>query len=303
MKNADSDMRRKAKAILLYAGFGLAVLALLLAVKFPWPALASRLAVAVNTAGVLHLSYLNAKPALFPPGLILEGVALASASDPDTPLLSAGRARLAPLWSALLLGRAGARLHAESYGGEIHGRLRADGLFSARQVELELDLQAVDLGRHPLLAELVSLEGLLSGHVSLTGAPGDPRALQGSGALSLDAGALRCTSGLLARENVRLGQAEAVWTWRSGQLELQRLALDRGDLQGEMKGSFQPGQQGRLWSSGRLAVDGSVIVEPTLVNMDRIPDQGLRDKLRHGQPLPLKWNGPVAPLVSLARMF
>lgn len=296
-------MKRRLATIFLYMGFGLAVTAVLVIVKFPWTALAPRLAAAVNDSGVAHLSYLEAKPSRLPPGLVLEGVALASAKDPDMPLLTVGRVRLSPLWGALLLGRAGARVRAECYGGEIVADVRADGLTTAKHVRADVQIEGVDLGRHPRLAEELGMQGVLAGRATLSGPPGNPMAMEGGGDLGLSGGALRYKSAFLRREDIRLGAVQARLAWHGGKLEFERLALAEGDLQGELKGVFQPGPKGRAFAGGRLSVDGSLLVEPSLVDPARIPDQGFADKLRRREALQLQWNGPVAPLVGMAGML
>jgi hypothetical protein len=74
-------------------------------------------------------------------------------------------------------------------------------------------------------------------------------------------------------------------------------------LQGELKGSFQPGQGNNPRTGGRLTVDGSLLEEPSLLHLDRIPDRSIADRLRRKESLHPKWNGPVAPLVGLAGML
>ena len=296
-------MKRGLPTILLYTGFGLAVMAVLVAAKFPWAALAPRLASAVNGSGGAHLSYLEAKSSRFPPGLVLEGVALASAQDPDKPLLTASRVRISPLWGSLLLGRAGARLRAECYGGEVLADVRADGLTSAEHVRIELEIENVDLGRHASLAEEAGMQGVLAGRISLAGLLADPRAMEGGGQLGLSGGALRCKSAFLKREDIRLGAIQARLAWRGGKLEFERLTLAEGDLQGELKGAFQPGPPGRARGAGGRSVGGARLGEPSLGDPDKVPDQDFADKLRRRQALQLQWNGPVAPLVGMAGML
>lgn len=306
----------KLTTILLYAGFGLAVLALFVVLKFPWPALAARLAWAVNGSGVAHLSYLQAEPSRFPPGVVLEGVAVARATDPDAPLFTAGRVRISPLWGSLLLGRPGVALHMESYGGEVLARVRADSLFSPHAFEAEIDLQGLDLARHPLLAEQAGASGVLSGRIDLAGpltaqvttasqgaASQGPAGLSANAALSLEGAALRYKSAFLAREDIHLGDGEARLALKDGALGLERLGLSGGDLQGSLTGAFQPGRGNKFLTGGRLTVDGSVLVEPTLVDARKLPDKALADRLRGRQALPIKWNGPVAPLVGMAGML
>lgn len=296
-------MKRRIPTILLYAGFGLAVLALLVVIKFPWPVLAGRLTSAVNASGVVRLSYLEATPSRFPPGLVLEGVALTSAQDPDTPLFTASRVRLRPAWLSFLVGEAGFKLRAEAYGGELQGRVTADGITSPESMEVELDLEGLDLSRHPQLAERAGAQGLLSGRIRLAGPLSGPQGLQGNADLVVTGGAARYKSDFLTRDVVRLGKVQADLTWLNGRLGVERLAMAEGDLQGELKGSFQPGQGNKPLSGGRLTVDGSLLVEPSLLHLDRIPDRSIADRLRRKEPLHPKWNGPVAPLVGLAGML
>lgn len=296
-------MKRKIPTILLYAGFGLAVLVLLMAIKFPWTVLADRLSSAVNASGVAHLSYLEAKPSRFPPGLVLEGVALASAQSPDTPLFTAGRVRLTPAWLTLLTGRAGVKLRAEAYGGELHGRIKADGLLSPDSIEAEFDLDDLDLGRHPQLAEQAGMQGILSGRVTLAGPLNGSEGFQGNADLVMRGGAARYKSNLLTRDVIRLGTVQADLSWLAGRLGVERLALTGGDLQGEFKGSFQSGQGDKALRGGRLTVDGTLLVDPSLLHLDRIPDRSIANRLRRKEPLHPKWNGPVAPLVGMAGLL
>lgn len=296
-------MKLRITTILLYTCFGLAVLLLLAAAKFPWTALAGRLTSAVNASGVAHLSYLEARPVRFPPGLVLEGVALASARSPDAPLFTAGRVRLAPAWLSLLSGRAGVTLRAEAYGGELRGRIDADGLLSPEVVEAEFDLDGLDLSRHPQLAEQAGAQGLLSGRVHLAGPLNGSEGFQGDANLVVRDGAARYKSDLLTRDTIRLGTVRADLTWLTGQLGVERLTLAEGDLQGEFKGSFQPGQGDKILRGGRLSVDGTLLVDPGLLHVDRIPDRSIADRLRRKEPLRPRWNGPVAPLAGMAGLL
>ncbi len=296
-------MKRRIPTVLLYTGFGLAVLVLLAAIKFPWPVLADRLVSAVNSTGAVRLSYLEARSSRFPPGLVLEGVALASAQDPDTPLFTAGRVRISPAWLSLLTGRAGVKLRAEAYGGEVRGRVTADGINSPENVQVALDLVGLDLARHPRLAEQAGMQGLLSGRVGLAGPLNGTEGFRSKAELVLTGGAARYKSDLLTRDVIRLGTVRADLSWLGGRLGVERLALADGDLQGEIKGAFQPGQGEASLRGGRLTVDGSLRVEPSLLHLDRIPDRSVADRVRRNEPLHPQWDGPVAPLVALAGLL
>lgn len=223
---ADSTPSRFVK--FAYAAVGLVVFGAVLISNYPYSASLTKIlapmGLVVSSAG---------QSIAFPFGAELTGVRLTSTrSNAASPLIESPAVRITPSIISLLMFHPGVRVNASIYDGVMNVTLRPSGNGTA----IDFDLDAVNLARQHLLATPgVAAAGLLSGRADLWMSGGDLES--GSGSADLSAKGLEVAPGA-GIPAIRLGQAHARFKLDGGQLTIQELKTNGGDLSVNASGTI-----------------------------------------------------------------
>ena len=276
-----------------YALFALLACCALIVLKFPYGALAERLVAEINATGKVRLSYENYRSRLLSLRLEFAGVrAYFPIFESNQPVLF-GSIAINPAWDRLLLGKLGVTATAKAFGGTIEVTFEGRQLFRASEPKLHIAMRVLDLaalglpvhggqpprGKASADAEFISTsQGLI-----------------GSGSLWIEGAVFGVQSPMLHDGSIQLQEIEADFKWNGNTLDVPALQFGPGDLQGELSlrvDAIKP------FGRSRIAARGSVLVDPTVVNMSSVSDPGVVETLRQRRPLTVDTVLPAGVLLG-----
>ncbi|MEK6655711.1 MAG: type II secretion system protein GspN [Thermodesulfobacteriota bacterium] len=228
------------RALAGYILAGIAMLILLLYLRFPGEALKDY--VKATTAALyprLLLSIDTVGPSV-PPGLTLSNVTAAFRGSPDA-TLHADRLSVRPGALSLLKGRLSLLMAAEGYGGEIRGRVDFSRPFSVQgPLSAEAKIREIRIEKCAWLRQTLArqITGKLEGAVAYSSTAEAQKNEAGSIDFTLTNGTYQLLEAILGFDRLDFSRVEGKISFRNGALKITRLALTGEKLRCSLKGNI-----------------------------------------------------------------
>ena len=283
---------------LAYLAFVLIFAGVLICVKFPYESIESRLAELIAEHWGLKLDVADLRPTL-PPKLRFGRFSLRTLGYDGLPVFCATEGYLRPRIFPLLGGKLTANIHAEAYGGCLHGEIIMKPLHALRTYSLQISWEKMRLERHPGLLQLVdrNISGELSGVLELGGPLKGLINSSGSGRLRLTDGSCPIEHPYLRVNTLDGLEVSAAVALDKGELEIDDCRFKAKGIKGRLDGKVQ--LQSRLFESV-LDVAGQFQIDPNMLKPGTGFNSGLMSFLDNRSLLPFHLRGTVAaPTLSL----
>jgi type II secretion system protein N len=230
---------RMNRATVGYIMAGVAMLALILYLRFPGEAVTNyvKAAAAIRYPGML-LSIDTVTPAI-PPGVELVNVTAGFQGRPEA-TLHADRLSVWPGWLSLFRGRLAFQWLAEGYNGEVRGHVDYTNIFSRQGPLLaEANFREIRIEKCAWLRDALArqITGTLKGSASFNSA----EALKnGMGTLdfTLTNGSYQLLEGLIGFDRIDFNKVDAKISFRNGALKITGLTLNGEKLRISLKGNI-----------------------------------------------------------------
>ena len=231
---------RNHRTVVGYILAGVAMLILLLYLRFPGGAVTETIkaAAAVRYPGLL-LSIDTAQPAI-PPGITLENVTAGFRGRPEA-TLHADSLGIRPGWLSLLRGRLALVTAAEGYGGDIRGQVEFANIFSVKgPLSAELNIRDIRIEKCAWLRDALvhQITGTLKGSATFSGAGESLKNGTGNIDFTLTNGSYQLLESLLGFERIDFNKADAKVSFRNGALKIAGLTLNGEKLRISLKGNI-----------------------------------------------------------------
>jgi type II secretion system protein N len=228
------------RAIAGYILAGIAMLALLLYLRFPGETVTNyvKAVAAVRSPGML-LSIDTAQPAV-PPGVALVNVTAGFRGRPEA-TLHADRLAVHPGWLSLFRGRFAFLLAAEGYGGEVRGRVYYADLFSLQgPLSAEAHFQEIRIEKCAWLRDALvrQITGTLKGSVSFSAAAGALNNGTGNLDFTLTNGTYQLLESLLGFDKIDFNKVDAKISFRNNAMKITALTLNGEKIRISLKGNI-----------------------------------------------------------------
>ena len=227
------------RTVVGYILAGVAMLILLLYLRFPGGALTETIkAEAARYPGLL-LSIDTVQPAI-PPGITLENVTAGFRGRPEA-TLHADSLGIRPGWLSLLRGRLALVMAAEGYGGEIRGNIEFANIFSVKgPLSAEMNIREIRIEKCAWLRDALArqITGTLKGSATFSGAAGSLKNGTGNIDFTLTNGSYQLLESLLGFERIDFNKVDAKVSFRNGALKIAGLTLNGEKLRISLKGNI-----------------------------------------------------------------
>jgi len=227
------------RTVVGYILAGVAMLILLLYLRFPGGAVTETIkAEAARYPGLL-LSIDTVQPAI-PPGITLENVTAGFRGRPEA-TLHADSLGIRPGWLSLLRGRLALVMAAEGYGGEIRGNIEFANIFSVKgPLSAEMNIREIRIEKCAWLRDALArqITGTLKGSATFSGAAGFLKNGTGNIDFTLTNGSYQLLESLLGFERIDFNKVDAKVSFRNGALKIAGLTLNGEKLRISLKGNI-----------------------------------------------------------------
>jgi len=231
---------RMNRAIAGYILAGVAMLILLLYLRFPGGAVTDYIkAAAAARYPVLLLSIDTIQPAI-PPGVTLENVTAGFRGRPEA-TLHADRLGIRPVWLSLFRGRPALLIAAEGYGGEVRGRVDFANIFSLKgPLSAEVNIREIRTEKCAWLRDVLArqLTGTLKGSASFSGATESLKNGTGNIDFTLTNGTYQLLESFFGFERIDFNKVDAKISFRNGAIKIAGLTLNGEKLRISLKGNI-----------------------------------------------------------------
>jgi type II secretion system protein N len=213
--------------------------------------------------------------------------------EPESKLFfEASQVRLRFKVLQLLRGSLAFTLRSQAYGGTLSGDVRLTPFYDARNYQLRMRGQEIQLEGHsvsPLFGRQVS--GKISGAINLQGPFGDLVNASGGGEFQLEEGSFPIDSAYLKIRTLEGLEVYATMELSDGSLEVTECEFKGEGFQGTVSGKvmLQPRLSGSI-----LNLAGEGHLDSDLVNLPADKRRVAAAFLNRGKPLPFKVRGTVA---------
>ncbi len=279
------------KRALGYFLWGLVLAGILIVWKFPYQSLQNRLVATASAQLGVKFEITDMSPA-FPFGLKLEKCAVRTMEPESKSFFEASQVRLRFKVLQLLRGSLAFTLSSQAYGGTLFGDVRLTPFYDARNYQLRVRGQEIQLEGHsfsPLLGRQVS--GKISGDLNLKGPLGDLVNASGDGEFQLEEGSFPIDSVYLRIRTLEGLEVSATMELSGGSLEITECEFKGQGFQGTVSGKVM--LQPRL-SDSTLNLAGEGQLDGDMVNLPADKSRVAAAFLNRGKPLPFKVRGTVA---------
>jgi type II secretion system protein N len=230
---------RNHRAVVGYILAGVAMLILLLYLRFPGGAVTETIkAEAVRYPGLL-LSIDTARPAI-PPGVTLENVTAGFRGRPEA-TLHADSLGIRPGWLSLLRGRLALVMAAEGYGGDVRGRVEFANIFSVKgPLSAKMSIREIRIEKCAWLRDALArqITGTLKGSATFSGAAESLKNGTGNIDLTLTNGTYQLLENILGFERIDFNKVDAKVSFRNGALKIAGLTLNGEKIRISLKGNI-----------------------------------------------------------------
>jgi type II secretion system protein N len=231
---------RMNRALLGYILAGIAMLALLLYLRFPGEAVNNyvKAVAAVRFPGML-LSIDTVQPAV-PPGIGLVNVTAGFRVRPEA-TLHADLLAVRPGWLSLFRGRFAFLLAAEGYGGEARGSVDYADLFSLQgPLSAEANFREIRIEKCAWLRDALArqITGALKGSVSFSGTAGALNNGTGNLDFTLTNGTYQLLESLFGFDRIDFSKVDAKISFRNNAMKITGLTLNGEKLRVSLKGNI-----------------------------------------------------------------
>lgn len=251
------------RAVVGYVLAGIAMLILLLYLRFPGGAVTETIrAEAARYPGLL-LSIDKAQPAI-PPGIMLGNVTAGFRGRPEA-TFHANRLGIRPGWLSLFRGRFALVMAAEGYGGEIAGQVKFANIFSLKgPLSAEMNIREIRIEKCAWLRESLAgqITGTLKGAATFSGAAESLKKGTGNIDFTLTNGSYKLVESLLGFERIDFSKVDGKVSFRNGALKITGLTLNGEKIRISLKGNILLADDLR---ESRLDLNGSIEI-PTQGN-------------------------------------
>ncbi len=231
---------RNHRAIVGYILAGVAMLFLLLYLRFPGEAVTEAIkAVTTRSYPGLLLSIDATQPAM-PPGVTLKNVTAGFRSRPEA-TLHADNLGIRPGWLSLLLGRFALVTLAEGYGGDIRGQVEFANIFSVKgPLRAELNVREIQIEKCAWLRDALArqITGTLKGSATFSGAAESLKNGTGNIDFTLTKGSYQLLENLLGFERIEFNKVDMKVSFRNGALKIAGLTLEGEKVRISLKGNI-----------------------------------------------------------------
>jgi len=231
---------RNHRTVVGYILAGVAMLILLLYLRFPGGAVTETIkAEAATSYPGLLLSIDTAQPAI-PPGVTLENVTAGFRGRPEA-TLHADSLGIRPGWLSLLRGRLALVMAAEGYGGDIRGQVEFANIFSVKgPLSAELNIRDIRIEKCAWLRDALArqITGTLKGSATFSGAGESLKNGTGNIDFTLTNGSYQLLESLLGFERIDFNKVDAKVSFRNGALKIAGLTLNGEKLRISLKGNI-----------------------------------------------------------------
>ena len=228
------------RAIAGYILAGIAMLLILLYLRFPGEALTDYVkAVAAARYPQASVSIDAIRPAI-PPGLAVSGITVAFRDRPDA-TFHADSLTFRPGGLALLKGRLAILMAAEGYGGVMEGRVDFSRLFSLRgPFSAAASLRDIRVEKCAWLRDSLvrQVTGTLKGSLAFSGTAEALKNGTGTVDFTLTNGAFPLQESFLGIEKIDFTRVEGKASFRSGAMKITQLTLSGDKLRCSLKGNI-----------------------------------------------------------------
>ena len=248
---------RNHRTVVGYILAGVAMLILLLYLRFPSGAVTDyiKTAAAARYPGLL-LSIDTAQPAI-PPGITLENVTAGFRGRPEA-TLHADSLGIRPGWLSLLRGRLALVTAAEGYGGDIWGQVEFANIFSVKgPLSAEMNIREIRIEKCAWLRDVLArqITGTLKGSAAFSGAAESLKNGTGNIDFTLTNGSYQLLENLLGFERIDFNKVDAKVSFRNGALKIAGLTLNGEKIRISLKGNILLADDFR---ESRIDLNGSI---------------------------------------------
>ncbi|PJC71869.1 MAG: type II secretion system protein GspN [Syntrophobacterales bacterium CG_4_8_14_3_um_filter_58_8] len=230
---------RNHRAVVGYILAGVAMLILLLYLRFPGGAVTETIRAAASRYPGLLLSIDMVQPAI-PPGVTLKNVTAGFRGRPEA-TLHADRLGIRPGWLSLLRGRLALVMAAEGYGGDIRGQVEFANIFSVKgPLSAEMNIRQIRIEKCAWLRDVLArqITGTLKGSAAFSGAAESLKNGTGNIDLTLTNGSYQLLENLLGFERIDFNKVDAKVSFRNGALKIAGLTLSGEKIRISLKGNI-----------------------------------------------------------------
>jgi len=230
---------RNHRAVVGYILAGVAMLILLLYLRFPGGAVTETIRAAASRYPGLLLSIDTVQPAI-PPGVTLKNVTAGFRGRPEA-TLHADRLGIRPGWLSLLRGRLALVMAAEGYGGDIRGQVEFANIFSVKgPLSAEMNIRQIRIEKCAWLRDVLARQiiGTLKGSAAFSGAAESLKNGTGNIDLTLTNGSYQLLENLLGFERIDFNKVDAKVSFRNGALKIAGLTLSGEKIRISLKGNI-----------------------------------------------------------------
>ena len=234
-------MRLKLNRVMVgYVLAGIAMLLILLYLRFPGEAVTDYVKAAVAAGYPRTQLSLDVIRPSFPPGLAAKNVTVGFRDRPEATLHADG-VTVRPGGLALLRGRLAILLAMEGYGGEARGRIDYPGLFSFQgPLTAETNFRELRIEKCAWLKEALSrqITGSLKGSLTFGGTSEALKNGTGNLDFTLTNGVYPLLESFLGFERLEFSKVEGKVSYRSGALRITQLTLTGEKIRLSLKGKI-----------------------------------------------------------------
>ncbi|MFZ4437465.1 MAG: type II secretion system protein GspN [Syntrophales bacterium] len=231
---------RNHRAIVGYILAGVAMLFLLLYLRFPGEAVTEVIKAATTRSYPGLLLSIDATQPAIPPGITLKNVTAGFRSRPEA-TLRAESLGIRPGWLSLLRGRLALVTVAEGYGGDIRGNLEFVNIFSVKgPLSAEMNIQDIRIEKCAWLRDALArqITGTLKGSATFSGAAESLKNGTGNIDFTLTSGTYQLLENLLGFDRIDFSKVEAKASFRNGALKIAGLTLNGEKIRISLKGNI-----------------------------------------------------------------
>jgi type II secretion system protein N len=219
---------------------GVAMLALLLYLRFPGEAVTDyvKAVAAVRHPGML-LSIDTVQPAI-PPGVALVNVTAGFRERPEA-TLHADRLGIRPGWLSLFRGRLALVMAAEGYGGDVRGRVDYANFFSLQgPLSVEANFRGIQIEKCLWLRDALArrITGTLKGSASFSSAAETMKNGTGNLDFTLTNGTCQLQESLFGIDRIDFNTVDAKISFRNGAVKITGLNLNGEKIRISLKGNI-----------------------------------------------------------------
>ena len=280
------------KRVLGYFLWGLVLAGILIVWKFPYQSLQERLVATASAQLGVKFEITDMSPAL-PFGLKLAKCAVRTKEPESKPFFEASQVRLRFKVLQLLRGSLAFTLRSQAYGGTLSGDVRLTPFYDARNYQLRVRGQKIQLEGQSSVSTLLGrqVSGKISGDLNLKGPLGDLVNASGGGEFQLEEGSCPIDSAYLRTSTLEGLEVYATMELSGGSLEITECEFKGQGFQGTVSGKVM--LQPRL-SGSTLNLAGEGQLDGDMVNLPEDKRRVAAAFLNRGKPLPFKVRGTVA---------